>query len=117
MPFIDMGLLKPPIQYSFIMGVLGGIAATKENLTHQARQIDARSTWEVIGISLEQWSMVRAALELGGNIRVGLEDNFYLEENVMAKSNGDLVKKAVQMTRECGRNVATVAEAKKMLGL
>jgi len=116
-PFMDMGLIKAPIQYSFIMGVLGGIKATKENLAHQARQIDPRSTWEVIGISLEQWSMIQAALELGGNIRVGLEDNFYLEPNVMAKSNAELVEKAVKMSRAVGREPATPAEARKMLGL
>jgi uncharacterized protein (DUF849 family) len=116
-PFIDMGVLKPPLQYSFIMGVMGGIAATKENLAHQARQIDATSTWEVIGISLEQWPMIQAALELGGNIRVGLEDNFYLAPGVMAKSNGELVEKAAQMTLAAGREIATVAEARKILGL
>ena len=118
-PFIDMGLIKPPIQYSFIMGVLGGIAPTKEALAFQAgqaRQFGA-NTWEVIGISLEQWPMVRAALELGGNVRVGLEDNFYLEPNVMARSNAELVEKAVKMTRTAGREVATPAEARQILSL
>lgn len=116
-PFIDMGLLKPPIQYSFIMGVLGGIPATKENLAHQAKQIDVRSTWEVIGISQEQWPMIGAALELGGNIRVGLEDNFYCRNGEMAKSNAELVRDAVQMTREAGREIATVTDARQILGL
>jgi uncharacterized protein (DUF849 family) len=116
-PFIDMGILKPPLQYSFIMGVMGGIKATKDNLAHQARQIDKSSTWEVIGISLEQWPMVQAALELGGNIRVGLEDNFYLAPGVMAKSNGELVEKAAQMTRACGREIATPSEARNLLSL
>lgn len=116
-PFIDMGVLKPPLQYSFIMGVLGGIPATRDNLAHQARQIDKSSTWEVIGISLEQWPMVQAALELGGNVRVGLEDNFYLEPGVMAKSNGELVEKAAKMTLACGRKIATPAEARKLLSL
>lgn len=116
-PFIDMGLLKFPIQYSFIMGVLGGIAATKENLAHQARQIDSSSTWEVIGISHEQWAMIQAALELGGNIRVGLEDNFYVEPGQMATSNAELVEKAVKMCRACGREPTTVAEARKILSL
>lgn len=116
-PFLDMGILKPPLQYSFIMGVLGGIAATKDNLAHQARQIDKSSTWEVIGISLEQWPMVQAALELGGNVRVGLEDNFYLEPGVMAKSNAELVEKAVKMTRAAGREVASPEEARKLLSL
>lgn len=116
-PFFEMGLLKAPVQYSFIMGVLGGIKATKDNLAHQARQIHPSSTWEVIGISHEQWNIVQAALELGGNIRVGLEDNFYLRNKEMAKSNGELVEDAVRLTRECGREVASVAEARKMLSL
>lgn len=118
-PFIDMGLLKTPIQYSFIMGVLGGIAPTREALKFQAEQAGrfGPNTWEVIGISLEQWPMVQAALELGGNVRVGLEDNFYLEPGVMAKSNAELVEKAVKMARATGREVASPAEARKILSL
>src|SRR5207237_470451 len=81
-----------PLQFSFIMGVLGGIRATAENLAMQAREAPPDSTWEVIGISHEQWKMVGAALSLGGNVRVGLEDNFYLDAagTQMARSNGDL---------------------------
>lgn len=116
-PFVDMRLLKHPIQYSFIMGVLGGIPATRENLAHQARQIDKSSTWEVIGISLAQWPMIESALELGGNVRVGLEDNFYIEADVMAKSNAELVEKAVKMARVAGREPATVSEARRILFL
>lgn len=118
-PFLDMGILKPPLQYSFIMGVLGGIAATKEALAFQASQAaqGGAHTWEVIGISLDQWPMVQAALELGGNIRVGLEDNFYLEEGKMARSNAELVAKAVRMTREAGREPASVEEAKRLLSI
>lgn len=116
-PFIDMGLLKSPIQYSFIMGVLGGIKATAKNLAFQAGQISKNSTWEVIGISRDQWPMIRAALELGGNIRVGLEDNFYLPDGTMAKSNAELVDAAVKMVQEAGREVMNVAEARKILSL
>jgi uncharacterized protein (DUF849 family) len=73
----------------------------------------------VIGISHEQWRMVGAALSLGGNVRVGLEDNFYLDSKgeVMARSNGDLVAKAVRMARDMGREPATVDEARKLLSL
>ena len=101
------------------MGVLGGIRATAENLAMQAREAPPDSTWEVIGISHEQWRMVGAALALGGNVRVGLEDNFYLDSDgkQMAKSNGDLVAKAVRMARDTGREPATVDEARKMLSL
>jgi 3-keto-5-aminohexanoate cleavage enzyme len=118
-PLIDKGLLKRPLQFSFIMGVLGGIRATAENLALQAREAPPDSTWEVIGISHEQWRMVGAALSLGGNVRVGLEDNFYLDSNgrEMARSNGDLVAKAVRMAHDMGREPATVDEARRMLSL
>src|SRR5260370_754179 len=101
-PLIDKGLLEPPLQFSFIMGVLGGIRATAENLAVQSREAPPGSTWEVIGVSHEQWRMVGAALALGGNVRVGLEDNFYLdtEGKETAKSNGALAAKAVRMARD-----------------
>src|SRR6266404_9441857 len=118
-PLLDQGLLKRPLQFSFIMGVLGGIRASAENLAVQAREAPEDSTWEVIGISHEQWRMVAAALSLGGNVRVGVEDNFYLdaEGSQMAKSNGELVTKAVRMARDIGREPATVAEARALLSL
>jgi 3-keto-5-aminohexanoate cleavage enzyme len=118
-PLIDKGLLRQPLQFSFIMGVLGGIRASAENLALQAREAPRGSTWEVIGISHEQWLMVGAALSLGGNVRVGLEDNFYLDAagTKMAGSNGDLVAKAVRMARDMGREPATVDEARRMLSL
>ncbi len=118
-PLLDKGLLKRPLQFSFIMGVLGGLRATAENLAVQARETPPDSTWEVIGISHEQWRMLAAALSLGGNVRVGLEDNFYLDTHgkEMARSNGDLVAKAVRMARDIGREPATVAEARAILSL
>jgi uncharacterized protein (DUF849 family) len=75
-PLIDMGLLQPPYQYSLIMGVLGGIPPTTPNLVRMVELLPTGSDWEVIGISLDQWRLVAAAIGLGGNIRVGLEDNF-----------------------------------------
>lgn len=116
-PLIDMGLLQTPLQFSFIMGVLGGIPQSVEALQLQAGQVPPGSTWEVIGIGREQWRLVATALVLGGNIRVGLEDNFYLPSGQMAKGNGELVAKAVQMTRDMGREVASPDEARVMLGI
>ena len=116
-PLLDMGLLDPPYQVSLIMGVQGGIPPTAQNLVHQVRILPPNSDWEVIGISLDQWRMVAAAISLGGNVRVGLEDNFYLEKGHMAKSNGDLVEKAVRMIRDQGREVATVEECRHRLKL
>ena len=116
-PLLDQGILKKPLQFSFIMGVLGGIAPTAENLAHQVRQIPPDSTWEVIGISHDQWRMIAAALSLGGNIRVGLEDHLYVSPGQMAKSNADLVEKAVRMIRDVGREVASTVEARRLLSL
>jgi uncharacterized protein (DUF849 family) len=121
-PLLDQGLLEEPLQFSFIMGVLGGIRATAENLAAQAREARSLSrdpAWEVIGISHEQWGMLAAALALGGNVRVGLEDNFYLDARgtQMARSNGDLVSKAARMARDAGREPANVQEARAMLSL
>jgi len=118
-PLLDQGLLKRPLQFSFIMGVLGGIRASAENLAMQAREAPEGSTWEVIGISPEQWRMIGSALALGGNVRVGLEDNFYLDAagSKMARSNGELVEKAVRMARDIGREPATVEQARRLLTL
>jgi 3-keto-5-aminohexanoate cleavage enzyme len=116
-PLLDMGVLKHPIQFSFILGVMGGIPATTDALSFQAKQIPPGSTWEVIGISHMQWRLIAASLALGGNIRVGLEDNFYVAPGKMATSNGDLVAKAARMSRDVGREPATVDEARAILGL
>ncbi|HEY8854580.1 MAG TPA: 3-keto-5-aminohexanoate cleavage protein, partial [Candidatus Dormibacteraeota bacterium] len=116
-PFIDMGVLKPPYQFSLIMGVLGGIPGTTRHLVDQVDSLPAGSHWQVIGIGLDQWALVAAAIAMGGNVRVGLEDNFYLEEGRMAKSNGDLVEKAAALCRDLGRDVASVSQARTQLGL
>jgi len=120
-PLIDMELLREPLQISCVMGVTGGIRPSARNLAHMADQIpggpDGPNNWGVIGISRDQWMLVAAALTLGGNIRVGLEDNFYLPNGDMARSNGDLIAKARQMAEDVGRRPATVAEARERLGV
>ena len=116
-PLIDMGVLKPPYQFSLIMGVLGGIPGTTRHLTNQVDTLPPESHWQVIGIGLNQWALVAAAITMGGNARVGLEDNFYVEEGKMAKSNGELVQKAARLVHDLGWDVATVDEARKILSL
>jgi uncharacterized protein (DUF849 family) len=116
-PLLDMGVLKKPLQFSFIVNVLGGIPPLVESLQLQTKIMPAGSEWEVIGISKCGWRMIGAALALGGNIRAGLEDNLYLPNGEMARSNGDLIEVAARMTRDCGRKVATVEQAKEILGL
>jgi uncharacterized protein (DUF849 family) len=116
-PLIDMGVLRPPLQFSLIMGVLGGIPGTTRHLVDQVDSLPPGSSWQVIGIGLNQWPLVAAAITMSGNIRIGLEDNFYLEEGKMAKSNGDLVEKAMRLCRDLGREVASPSEARVQLGL
>src|SRR6202034_1681100 len=103
-PLIDMGLLKPPLQFSFIVNVLGGIPPTVESLQLQkqlALELAPGSEWEVIGISKCQWRMLATALVLGGNVRVGLEDNFYLpDDTTIANSNGELLEVAARIVRD-----------------
>ncbi len=118
-PLLDMGVLRPPLQLSFIVNVLGGIPATVESLQLQkqiALSLAPGSEWEVIGIGRCQWRMLASSLVLGGNVRVGLEDNFYLPDGkTMAKSNGELVEVAVRMVRDVGRVPATVEQAREIL--
>ena len=120
-PLLDMELLAEPLQISLVMGVNGGIRPNARNVGFMSDQIpggpEGQNQWQVIGISREQWKLVAAALSFGGNARVGLEDNFYLPDGEMAKSNGELIGKARQMAEDMGRRVATVAEAREMLGV
>jgi uncharacterized protein (DUF849 family) len=116
-PLLDMGLVGEPLQVSCVMGVSGGIRPTPKNLAHMAEQIpDVRSNWGVIGISRGQWPLIAAAVSLGGNVRAGLEDNFYLPDGEMARSNGDLIAKAREIVENAGRRVASVPEARELLG-
>ena len=117
-PLVDMGLLDAPLHADFVMGVVGGIPATARNLAAMAENMPVgRHHWGVIGIGRDQWRMVAAALTLGGSIRVGLEDNFYLPDGEMARSNGDLVARARRLTEDCGRRPASVEEARQLLGI
>ncbi|TYL40225.1 3-keto-5-aminohexanoate cleavage protein [Natronococcus pandeyae] len=116
-PLLREGVLERPFHASLIMGVLGGIPASVENLAHQVRQLPDDCTWQVIGVGEDQWPLVSAALAMGGNVRVGLEDNFYRPTGEMAESNADLVADAVEMAKQVGREPATPDEARDILGL
>jgi 3-keto-5-aminohexanoate cleavage enzyme len=120
-PLLDMGLLAEPLQISLVMGVSGGIRPNARNVAFMSEQIpggaEGPNQWQVIGISRDQWRLIGAALALGGNVRAGLEDNFYLPDGEMARSNGELIAKARQMAEDVGRRAASVSEARDMLGL
>ncbi len=116
-PLIDMGVLRTPLHVDCVMGVVGGIPPTPRNLGAMVDNIPAGSHWGVIGISRRQWTLLATALTLGGSIRAGVEDNLYLPDGSMARSNGDLIAQARRMTEDVGRRVATVDEARGLLGI
>jgi uncharacterized protein (DUF849 family) len=120
-PLVDMGLLEPPLQISLVMGVTGGIRPTPRNVTLMSDQIpggpEGPNQWQVIGISRDQWKLLASSLVLGGNVRAGVEDNLYLPNGEMCKSNGELIAKARQMAEDVGRRPASVAEARELLGV
>ncbi|HEV3071387.1 MAG TPA: 3-keto-5-aminohexanoate cleavage protein [Solirubrobacteraceae bacterium] len=116
-PLIDMGTLQTPLHVDCVMGVIGGIPPTARNLAAMVDNIPAGSHWGVIGISRDQWTLLAAALTLGGSVRAGVEDNLYLPDGAMARSNGELIAKARQMAEDVGRRPATVEEARGLLGV
>lgn len=112
---IERGEILKPAQFQFVMGVKGAIGATEENLRLLVSRIPAGSTWTVAGIGRHEFPMAELALMMGGHVRVGLEDNIYLEKGVWAKGSHELVEKAVELARRHGREPATPEEARKIL--
>lgn len=111
------GFIKKPMHFDFVMGVNGGISGEPRDLLFMAESIPQGSTWTVSGVGRYEFPMITMGILMGGHIRVGFEDNVYLEKGVLAKSNGELVAKAVRIAKELGREIATPAEARKILGL
>ena len=106
-----------PMQFNFVLGVPGCTPATVDNLCWLVKNIPAGSTWTATGIGRYAFTLAAPAIAMGGNVRVGFEDNLYLERGVLAKSNGELVDKVVRMTKLLGREVATSDEAREILSL
>jgi 3-keto-5-aminohexanoate cleavage enzyme len=114
---IARGLVEEPPYFQLCMGVPWGIPATPENLLFLRSQLPPRARWSVLGVGRAQWTMVALGILLGGHVRVGFEDNVYLERGVLAASNAQMVEKAVRLVRDLGREVASVDEARAILGL
>ena len=106
-----------PMQFNFVLGVPGCTPATVDNLCWLVKNIPAGSTWTATGIGRYAFQLAAPAIVMGGNVRVGFEDNLYLERGVLAKSNGELVDKVVRMAKLLGRQVATSDEAREILSL
>ncbi len=114
---VEKGLLSNPLRLSLVLGVVGGIPATAENLFHMMKSVPPDCRPNVIAIGKAQFPMIALGMNLGADVRVGMEDNIYLSKGVLAKSNAELVAKAVRLVRESGREIATPNEARSMLGL
>lgn len=106
-----------PMQFNFVLGVPGCTPATVANLCWLVNGIPAGSTWTVTGVGRNAFPMAAAGIAMGGNVRVGFEDNLYLSKGVLAKSNGELVDKVVRLAKELGREIATSDEAREILSL
>ncbi len=111
------GYVKYPIHWDFVMGVNGGIGGEIRDFAFLAGSIPAGSTYTVAGVGRYEFPLAAMAIIHGGHVRVGFEDNVYISKGVLAKSNGELVAKVVRLANEFGREIATPAEARQILGL
>ncbi|MDR3296545.1 MAG: 3-keto-5-aminohexanoate cleavage protein [Clostridiales Family XIII bacterium] len=109
------GLLVHPLHFDFVLGVQ--MTATVRDLSFMAGSIPAGATWTASGIGRHEFDMAAVAIVMGGHVRVGFEDNLYLEKGVLAKSNGELVKKAAELAKLLGREIASPDEARQILGI
>jgi len=114
---IKQGVLTPPLHFDFVMGVPGAMGADEELLDFLIKRLPEGSTWSVAGIGRHEFTMAELAIKKGGNVRVGLEDNIYIEKGVLAKGNAELVEKVVRIAKEYNRPIATLNEAKAILRL
>ena len=113
----EIGVLDKPLHFQCVMGILGGIPATVDNLSYMVRQIPKDCTWSVCAVGLNQFPMVTMGIIMGGHVRVGFEDNIDIEKGIRAKSNAEMVEKTVRIAKELGREIATPEEARQILGL
>jgi uncharacterized protein (DUF849 family) len=114
---ISEGVIAAPAFFQIVLGVSYGAAATPETLLYLRNQLPPHSKWAAFGIGPHAYPMLAQALLLGGHVRIGLEDNYYLEKGVKAPHNAALVEKAVTLMRTLGAEPATPAEAREILGI
>lgn len=114
---IDDGLIETPPYFQLCMGVGWGIEATPVNMHFMHSKLPAGAIWSVLGVGAAQLPMITMGLELGGHVRVGFEDNLYLEKGLLATSNAQFVERVVRLAGEMERQVASPPEARHILGL
>ncbi|MHA1321126.1 MAG: 3-keto-5-aminohexanoate cleavage protein, partial [Promethearchaeota archaeon] len=115
--FVETGLLNPPLHFSLVLGIKGGAEANPANLLHMIDQLPEGSTWQVVTVGKFNLRTTVMAMCMGGNVRTGLEDTIYYGKGELAQNNAQLVKRMVRIAKEIGREVATVDEAKLILGI
>ncbi|MDR1676763.1 MAG: 3-keto-5-aminohexanoate cleavage protein [Deltaproteobacteria bacterium] len=115
--YLKRGILKTPIHYQFVLGVPGGMDATIQNLVFLHGLIPPGSTWSALGVGKGHLPILFAALALGGHVRVGMEDNVFMDKGVLADSNAQFVERTVRIIKEINNVPATPAEARSILGL
>jgi len=114
---IKKGLIDEPPWFQLCMGIKWGIAAMPENLLFMKSKLPSQARWSVLGVGKQQLPMIALGILLGGNIRVGVEDNLYLSPGVLAQSNAEMVAQAVNLVKHLQREGATPADAREILGL
>ena len=114
---IQDGTLDGPGMWTFVLGVKYGFAATPETLLYARNLLPAGAIWAAFGIGRAEFPIVAQSWLFGGHVRVGLEDNIYLEKGVLAKGNAELVAKAAELLRQLGGRLASVDQAREMLNL
>jgi len=119
--FLERKLVKPPLFVQTIFGILGGIGPEPENLMHMKQTADRlfgdQYLWSILGAGRHQMKLVTLGALMGGNVRVGLEDSIYVGKGALAKSNAEQVSKIRRILEELSLEIATPAEARRMLHL
>lgn len=114
---IKKGLVKEPLHFNFVLGVPGAMGGTVRNLAFLVDSIPQNATWTVSGIGRCETPLAMAAIAMGGHVRVGFEDNIYYRKGELATSNAQLVARIARLAAELGREVASPAEAREILGI
>ncbi|MCK9230812.1 MAG: 3-keto-5-aminohexanoate cleavage protein [Syntrophales bacterium] len=117
MALVRKGLVTGQLNFDFVLGVPGAMAPTVKNLFHLIDAIPHEANWTVSGIGRDELILGGVAVFIGGNVRVGMEDNIYYSKGVLAKSNSELVARIVRIAKEFDRDVANPAEARSILGI
>lgn len=112
---VKMGVLSGPLHFDFVMGMPGGIGGDERALRYLVSLIPEDATWSVAGIGRFEFPLAKLAIEMGGHVRVGLEDNIYVEKGVLAKGSWELVEKISFFSKERNRPISTPEQARNIL--